>query len=123
MIKATPEETARSIKSAKTDSERYITFDHEKRPEVSNLIILASLCLDQDPYELANEIGDQGSGQLKQITAEAINTYFEPIRKKRKELEINKDYVRDILHKGISKPRQTSITTHSEVTEAMNMKI
>ncbi|WP_147678698.1 tryptophan--tRNA ligase [Algibacter pacificus] len=123
MIKATNDETVKLIKSAKTDSNRHISYDPKNRPEVSNLITLASLCLNQNPNELANEIGDQGSGKLKQITAEAINTYFEPIRKKRKELEKNKDYVRDILHKGISKARQTAITTLSEVTEAMNMKI
>jgi tryptophanyl-tRNA synthetase len=123
MIKATPEETARLIKSAKTDSERYITFDPEKRPEVSNLITLASLCLHKDPKELANEIGNQGAGKLKEITTDAINSYFEPIRKKRKELEGNKDYVKNILIQGIRKARETAIETLSEVTEAMTMKI
>lgn len=123
MIKATSEETVKLIKSAKTDSNRYITFDPENRPEVSNLLMLASLCSDKHPTDIANEIGDQGSGKLKQVTAEAINTYFEPIRKKRIELERNKDFVRDTLLKGISKARETAIETLGEVTEAMNMKI
>lgn len=122
-IKATAEETRKLIKSAKTDSNRHISYDTENRPEVSNLLKLASLCSDKNPTAIADQIGDQGSGKLKQITAEAINTYFEPIRKKRKELEKNKDYVRDILHKGISKARETAIETLSEVNVAMNMKI
>ena len=75
------------------------------------------------PKDFADKIGDQGAGKLKQLTAEAINTYFEPIRKKRIELEKNKDYVRDILLKGISKARETAIETLSEVTEAMSMKV
>ena len=123
MIKSTADETAKLIKSAKTDSSRYISYDPENRPEVSNLLKLASLCSDKSPTDIADEIGDQGSGKLKQLTEEAINTYFEPIRKKRIELEKNKDYVRDILLKGISKARETAIETLSEVTEAMNMKI
>ncbi|MBC3844945.1 tryptophan--tRNA ligase [Winogradskyella bathintestinalis] len=123
MIKSTADETAKLIKSAKTDSSRYISYDPENRPEVSNLLKLASLCSDKSPSDIAHKIGDQGSGKLKQLTEEAINTYFEPIRKKRIELEKNKDYVRDILLKGISKARETAIETLSEVTEAMNMKI
>ncbi|WP_339839682.1 tryptophan--tRNA ligase [uncultured Flavobacterium sp.] len=123
MIKSTADETAKLIKSAKTDSSRYISYDPENRPEVSNLLKLASLCSDKSPTDIADNIGDQGSGKLKQLTEEAINTYFEPIRKKRIELEKNKDYVRDILLKGISKARETAIGTLSEVTEAMNMKI
>lgn len=123
MIKSTADETAKLIKSAKTDSSRYISYDPENRPEVSNLLKLASLCSDKSPTDIADKIGDQGAGKLKQLTAEAINTYFEPIRKKRIELEKNKDYVRDILLKGISKARETAIETLREVTEAMNMKI
>ncbi|GGK56132.1 MULTISPECIES: tryptophan--tRNA ligase [Flavobacteriaceae] len=123
LIKSTSDETVKLIKSAKTDSNRYVTYDPENRPEVSNLLMLASLCSDKNPTDIANEIGDQGSGKLKQVTAEAINTYFEPIRKKRKELEQNKDFVKDALLKGISKARETAIETLSEVTEAMNMKI
>ena len=123
LIKSTSDETVKLIKSAKTDSNRYVTYDPENRPEVSNLLVLASLCSDKNPTDIANEIGDQGSGKLKQVTAEAINTYFEPIRKKRKELEQNKDFVKDALLKGISKARETAIETLSEVTEAMNMKI
>lgn len=123
MIKATSEETSKLIRSAKTDSERHITFEPEKRPEVSNLLRLASLCLNQAPNDLAKEIGSQGAGKLKEITTDAINTYFEPIRKKRMELEENKDYVRNILMQGIEKARETAKETLLEVTEAMSMKV
>ena len=123
MIKSTADETVNLIRSAKTDSNRLITYDSVNRPEVSNLIKLASLCTGKNPTDIANEIGAQGSGKLKELTAEAINAYFDPIRKKRLELEKNKDYVRDILLKGVSKARETAIETLNEVTEAMNMKI
>ncbi|MEP5637037.1 MAG: tryptophan--tRNA ligase, partial [Maribacter dokdonensis] len=80
-------------------------------------------CSDKNPTDIADEIGDQGSGKLKEITTDAINSYFEPIREKRKELEEDRDYVRNILMQGITKARDTAIETLSEVTEAMNMNI
>ena len=122
-IKATADETVKLIKSARTDSNRHIFYDPENRPEVSNLLKLASLCSDENPTAIANIIGDQGSGKLKEITTDAINSYFEPIREKRKELEEDRDYVRNILMQGITKARESAKETLLEVTEAMNMKI
>ena len=65
MLSADEDETARLIKKAKTDSERTITFDPVKRPEVSNLLLIASLTTGRSPVEIAEEIGDGGSGKLK----------------------------------------------------------
>ncbi len=36
--------TAALLRRAKTDSERTITYDPERRPEVSNLLLIAALC-------------------------------------------------------------------------------
>ncbi len=44
MLSATEDETAKLIKKAKTDGERHISYDPEKRPEVANLLMLISLC-------------------------------------------------------------------------------
>jgi len=123
MIKATADETVKLIKSAKTDSERYITFDPVNRPEVANLLRLSSLCLGTSPEEIANQIGEAGSGKLKQITAEALNSYFKEIRENRIHFEKDESYVRSILQDGIKKARETAIETLSEVREAMNMMI
>jgi len=123
MIKATEDETYKLIKSAKTDSERHIIFDPVNRPEVANLLRLSSLCLGKSPEEIATEIGDLGSGKLKQITADALNSYFKEIRERRIQLEMDKSYVRSILQDGIKMARQTATETLSEVREAMNMMI
>ena len=37
----------------------------DRRPEVSNLVLLAALCLERDPHEVAEEIGDGGAAALK----------------------------------------------------------
>ena len=123
MIKATEDETYKLIKSAKTDLERFITFDPVNRPEVANLLRLSSLCLGESPDIIAERIGNLGSGKLKEITTDALNSYFKEIREKRIQLEKDQSYVRSILQDGIKKARETAIETLSEVREAMNMMI
>ena len=54
-LSATADETARLIRGAQTDSERRISYDPERRPAVSSLVLLAALCLDRDPREVAAE--------------------------------------------------------------------
>ena len=54
---ASEDETARLIKGAKTDSARTVTYDPERRPEVSNLVSLVALCLDRPPEQVAEDLG------------------------------------------------------------------
>ena len=72
------DETAKLLKKAKTDSERVITYDPVNRPEVSNLLMLASLCGAGTPEEIAERIGDGGAGTLKRVTTEAVNEVLRP---------------------------------------------
>ena len=122
-IKATADETAKMIKTAKTDSERFISYDPDNRPEVSNLLRIAALCLDTAPEKIAEEIGDLGAKKLKEVTADAINDYFAPVRAKRIQLENDKEYIRSIIKKGVEHTRVVAEQTLNEVREAMNMKL
>ena len=122
-IKSTAEETQKMVKTAKTDSERLITYDTENRPEVANLLRISALCLDTTPEQLAAEIGDSGAKKLKEVTTDALNTYFAPIRAKRIQLENDKPYIQSILQRGIEQARSTAEQTLVEVRQAMNMKL
>jgi tryptophanyl-tRNA synthetase len=122
-IKSTAEETAKMVKTAKTDSERFIAYDPENRPEVANLLRISALCLDTTPEKLAEEIGDLGAKRLKEVTTDALNTYFAPIRAKRIQLEKDKQYIQNILKRGIEQARSVAEQTLMEVREAMNMKL
>src|SRR6202007_415025 len=55
-LSATADETARLLRGRKTDAGREISYDPEERPEVSNLVLLAALCLDKSPAEIADGI-------------------------------------------------------------------
>lgn len=123
MLSATEDETAALIKKAKTDSERFISYDPTTRPEVSNLLLLASLATHQDPHTLAQEVGDAGAGKLKKVLTESLNECLRPLRKKRNELEKDETYVREVLKKGVLGAREIASKTLEEVRESMNMMI
>lgn len=123
MLCSTEDETVALIKKAKTDSDRIITFDPDKRPEVANLILLISLATGEDPHAIAAKIGDGGSGKLKAMLSETLNEYLRPIRAKRAELEKNPDYIRQVLRKGIAEARAVAEQTLNEVRHVMNMEI
>jgi tryptophanyl-tRNA synthetase len=116
-LSATEDETAALIRKARTDAERLITFDEERRPEVANLLTLAGLCLDRRPAELAEEIGDGGAVTLKRVVTEAVNEFLRPIRKRRAEL--TEGDVRQIVAEGNERARERAVRTLEEVQAVM----
>lgn len=123
MLGSSEDETAQLIKKAKTDGERKITYDPERRPEVANLLLLASLCTERLPAEIAEEIGEAGAGRLKAYLTEALNEYLKPLRARRKELANSPEHIRAVLIKGIAAAREMAQATLTEVRCAMNMEI
>ncbi|MCI7456279.1 tryptophan--tRNA ligase [Actinomyces urogenitalis] len=120
-LRMSADETAKALKKAKTDSERVITYDPVGRPEVANLLTLASLCGAGTPEEIAERIGDGGAGTLKKVTTEAVNDFFAPIRARRAELAANEDYLLQVLHTGNERARAVASQTLDAVRTAMHM--
>jgi tryptophanyl-tRNA synthetase len=123
MLSATAEETAALIKKAKTDSERYISYDPVNRPAVSNLINLIALVSGATPERIASDIGVGGAGQLKGMLTETLNEYLRPFRARRKEFESNMDYIRAVLLAGVKQARLVAEQTLTEVRQVMNMAL
>ena len=115
------DETAKILKKAKTDAERTITYDPENRPEVANLLSLASLATGEDPVAIAERIGDGGGGALKATVTEALNEMLAPIRARRAELAADPGYLLSILRQGNEKANERAEKTLNEVREAMHM--
>lgn len=115
------DETAKILKKAKTDAERRITFDPVNRPEVSNLLMLASLSTGREPAAIADEIGDRGAGALKAFVTESLNEMFAPMRARRAELLANEDYLWSVLRAGDEKANAQADETLDEVRTAMQM--
>ena len=120
-LRMTADETAKILKKAKTDAERRITFDPAGRPEVSNLLMLASLATGDAPEVIADRIGDAGAGTLKALVTESLNEMLAPLRERRAELIANEDYLLSILHAGNERANEQADQTLSEVRTAMQM--
>ncbi|MBV9452028.1 MAG: tryptophan--tRNA ligase [Streptosporangiaceae bacterium] len=116
----TADQTARRIRGAKTDLDPEIGYDPERRPEVSNLVLLAALCLDRDPHEVAASIG-RGARALKETVIAAVNEAFAPIRARRAEYAADPGFVRAVLRQGTERANDIATDTLTEVRSAMGM--
>jgi tryptophanyl-tRNA synthetase len=120
-LAATEDETARLIRSAKTDSQRQISYDPGTRPEVSNLVLLAALCQGREPAVVAAEIGAGGSARLKSVVAESVNEHLRPVRARRRDLAADPAYLRTVLHRGNQRAAALAEDTLDQVRRLMSM--
>jgi tryptophanyl-tRNA synthetase len=119
-LRATADETAALIRRARTDADRRIEFDPVRRPEVSNLVLLAALCRGEAPEAIAAEAGDRGAGALKAIVTEAVNARLAPVRARRAELVRDPAYLRDVLCDGNERARALAADTLHAVRRLMH---
>jgi tryptophanyl-tRNA synthetase len=119
-LAASPDQTARLIRQAKTDSEPHITYDPKHRPEVANLVLLTALCEETDPHQLAEQIGGRGAAELKRRATEAVNERLRPTRERRSELMRDRGYLRSVLRDGSTRARRIAQTTLAEAAAAMH---
>ena len=114
------DETARLLKGAKTDSQRHIAYDPATRPEVSSLLLLAALCQNRTPQQVAADIGAAGAAALKKVVTESVNEFLAPIRARRVEYAQDRGFLRRTLSEGNERARALADTTLAEVRTAMN---
>jgi len=119
-IGATADETARLIAGMRTDSQRLVTYDPATRPGVSNLVLLAALCVDRSPQRIAETVAGAGSAALKRLVTDAVNERFAPIRSRRAELIRDRAYLRDVLRAGSARVRELADETLALVHERMH---
>jgi tryptophanyl-tRNA synthetase len=121
-LSASASETARLIRGAKTDAERVISYDPQRRPEVSGLLLLAGLCLGRDPRDVAEAIGAGGAARLKEVATDAVNEMLAPVRARRAEYARDLGYARQVLRDGNERACAIAAATLDEVKTAMGMR-
>ena len=119
-LRATEDETTRLLRGAKTDSDRRITYDPERRPEVSNLLLLAALCSGEQPEALAHQVGNTGAAGLKRLVTEAVNEGLRPVRQARTEIAKEASYLRQVLAKGSERAAAVADITLADVRQMMH---
>ena len=117
----TADETAARIRVARTDSERRITFEPDRRPEVANLLTLAGLLREEDPSAIADRIGDGGARVLKEVVTEAVNESLAGHRARRVELARDPSFLADVLREGNARANELAERTLATVRAVMGM--
>lgn len=120
-LRASADETARAIRGARTDGERAITYEPARRPEVANLLLLASLCTGREPEAIAEELGDRGAHALKELVTEALVAHLAPLRARRRELATDPGLVGRVLREGADRANVLADATLSRVRSLMGM--
>jgi tryptophanyl-tRNA synthetase len=114
-----PDTVAAKVLAARTDSERMISYEPDRRPAVANLLTLAGLCSGRQPGELADQLGAGGGLALKQLVIEAVNEFLAPIRSRR--AGFDQADAAELLARGARKARPIAEQTLAEVVRAMGM--
>jgi tryptophanyl-tRNA synthetase len=120
-LRATEDETAAMIRRAPTDSERHISYHPVARPAVANLLDLLAATTGADQHSLADEIGNDGAGRLKQLLTGAVNELLRPLRRRRAELAGDHAYLDGVLDAGNERARQIAEKTLAAVHDALGM--
>ena len=120
-LRATEDETAAMIRRAPTDSERHISYDPLARPAVASLLDLLAATTGEDPHRLADEIGNDGAGRLKQMLTEAVNELLRPLRQRRAALAGDPSYIDSVLDHGNGQARQIADHTLATVHNMLGM--
>eukprot|EP01132_Coremiostelium_polycephalum_P001251 gene1251-1578_t len=98
------EETIRhKIKRSKSDHIQGISYDPVNRPEISNLLAIASSMTGEPIESIVNEFHSKNNSQFKEFLSESIIKKLGPIKDKFQYLQSNPNQIRDILHKGAQK--------------------
>jgi tryptophanyl-tRNA synthetase len=106
------------IKKAKTDHLTEISYDHQSRPEISNLIdIFASLSGD-GVSKIVDNYQNTGFAKFKNDLSELIILALSPINTEYMKLMQNQDYLISILHSGAEKARIPAAQTLATVKQS-----
>lgn len=116
-LKDTKEVIFEKVKKAVTDSEREIYFDEEKRPAVSNLLLLFSLTSGRTIEDIVAEFKDAGNKVFKEALAESIDTFLSPMRTRREQLDDS--HVKNVIKEGTKRAQVVAHETLSRVREHM----
>ncbi len=120
-LAATPEETEKRIMSMVTDPQRQRRSD-PGNPDICNVYTLHKIFSPEDEVESRCKdcrTAEIGCVDCKRKLAANLNKDLEPFRAKRKELEGDPDYIKDILLDGAKRAKVIASETMAQVREAI----
>ena len=110
------------VMSIVTDSKG---LEEPKDPDSCNVYALYKLVATPEELQEMREkplAGNYGYGHAKQALFEKLRAFFEPMRKRREELENNMDYVRDLMKRNAEKARGEAEILLTKVRQAVGLR-
>lgn len=120
-LAATSDETAALIRKARTDTEPAITYEPDRRPEVANLLNIASGFTGVPAEQLADSLGAGGGRALKELVTEAVNEGLRQHRERRAAFAADPAQLRKVLRAGNAAAAAVADRTLAEVHRVMSM--
>ncbi|WP_293769059.1 tryptophan--tRNA ligase [uncultured Corynebacterium sp.] len=103
-----PKTSAKRIKSAVTDDLGVVSFDREKQPGVSNLLVIQSSLTGETIDSLVEKYADKGYGHLKVDTADALEAFTTPLKARFDELMSDRGELESILARGAERASEVA---------------
>ncbi len=97
----TPDDVARKVRKAVTDTEGQVRYDPVTKPGVSNLLDLLGAARCEDPIAVAARYGDYGS--LKRDVVEALVELLQPLQERYAVLSADPYQIEQILAAGAAR--------------------
>jgi tryptophanyl-tRNA synthetase len=118
---ASADTTAALIRKARTDSESVITYEPERRPEVANLLNIASGFTGTPPQALAAQLEAAGGQGLKALVTDAVNESLRLHRERRATFAADPAQLLGVLREGNLAAASLAEQTLAEVRHLMGM--
>ncbi len=106
-----PKSSARKIRSAVTDTGREIVYDPERKPGISNLLVIYSALSDRSVDELAADYEGKGYGDLKKDLADVLADFVTPLREALETYTDDPAELDTVLARGADRARAVAVDT------------
>lgn len=116
-----PDEIRGKIKKAVTDSGKEIKFDPERKPAVSNLLMIYHLLSGKEIKDVENDYDGKNYSEFKSDLAEVIVSFLKPFQEKRQELSEDLVFIEDLLMESEEKARKMASKNLEEIKQKMGL--
>ncbi len=116
-----PKRIAKKIRSAVTDAETEVRYDPERKPGVSNLLVIEGALTGTPIPELEGRYAGQGYGALKSQVADAVVAAVEPFQQRMAELLDDPAELDRILAQGAERAGEVSMATMTRVKDRLGL--
>ena len=110
-----PEVSTKKIRSAVTDTERDIRFDQERKPGISNLLMIYAALDGRSVEQLVEDYAGRGYGDLKKDLAEVVADFVTPFRDRVLAYLDDPSALDAVLATGAAKAKRVAAQTLTQV--------